>query len=231
VITCACFNSQAPRGVHAAATTQFTGKVQPIATSRRHRQRTSAPSMTISREDAVREALAAEDAVTEPARPRAVMANIKDVGRPFPMSLIIGNDNIKTALLLAAVNPAMGGVVVSGRRGTAKSVLARALHRIMPPIERVKDSQYNLDPEDPTKVDSFTQAMLDKEGKTLGELEREIIETPFVQVPLNVMEDRLLGSVDVEESVRVGKTVFMPGLLAKAHRGGHCTVVYKVVLV
>ncbi|KAG5188517.1 magnesium chelatase subunit D, putative chloroplast precursor [Tribonema minus] len=197
------------------------GAAKPKLATMGARRSSSRLSMSSGVDDRVKAAMEYEALLqaSEEPRPRALMANIKDVGRPFPMSMIIGNDNIKTALLLAAVNPAMGGVVISGRRGTAKSVLARALHRLLPPIERVKGSNYNLDPEIPDQVDSFTAEMLAAEGKELGELEREIVEAPFVQVPLNVMEDRLLGSVDVEESVRMGKTVFMPGLLAKAHRG------------
>jgi magnesium chelatase subunit D len=113
----------------------------------------------------------------------------------------------------------MGGVAISGGRGTAKSVMARALHRIMPPIERVKDSDYNIDPEQQGEVDSFLRVELEKKDMRIEDLETEIIPCPFVQVPLNVMEDRLLGSVNVEQSVKLGKTVFEPGLLAKAHRG------------
>eukprot|EP00904_Undaria_pinnatifida_P010858 jgi/Undpi1/6902/HiC_scaffold_21.g09377.m1 len=139
--------------------------------------------------------------------------------RAYPMSKIVGQDMVKLALLLAAVNPAMGGVLISGRRGTAKSILARAVHSVLPPIERIKDSPYNLDPEMPEMMDDFTAAMLKRDGKEFSDLETEIVDAPFVQVPLNVMEDRLLGSVDVEESVKQGKTVFLPGLLAKAHRG------------
>jgi len=140
------------------------------------------------------------------------------VKNSFPMSLVIGQTPIKTALLLAAVNPQMGGVVIAGGRGTGKSVMARALHRLLPPIERVKGNPFNTDPEG-VEMDDFLRAELDASGKTLSDLETEVIECPFVQVPLNVLDDRLLGSVDVEKSVQEGKTVFEPGLLAKAHRG------------
>jgi len=142
--------------------------------------------------------------------------------RPFPLSMIVGCEEIKTALLLAAVNPKIGGVIISGGRGTAKSVMAKGLQRIMPPIERIKGNPFNIDPERPDQVDTFTEKMLEAEGKNLSDLEREVIPCPFVQIPLNIMEDRLLGSVDIEESVKQGKTVFSPGLLSKAHRGVLC---------
>lgn len=141
-------------------------------------------------------------------------------GRPFPLSMVVGQDSIKQALLYSAVNPKMGGVVISGRRGTAKSVMARAIHRLLPPIEVLKGSQFNVDPSQTVEIDDFLKAELMSPGAIpMEERETEIIEPPFVQVPLNVMEDRLLGSVDIEKSVQTGKTVFQPGLLAKAHRG------------
>lgn len=140
-------------------------------------------------------------------------------GRPFPLSMIVGQENIKQALLLAAVNYRMGGVVISGGKGTGKSIMARGLHQLLPPIEVLKGSPFNIDPEGEWGLDDFTKADLMNGGIPLEERETEIIPTPFVQVPLNVMEDRLIGSADLEESVRSGKTVFSPGLLAKAHRG------------
>jgi len=140
-------------------------------------------------------------------------------GRPFPLSMIVGQDAIKQALLLASVNNRMGGVVISGGKGTAKSVMARALHQLLPPIEVIKNSPFNIDPEGEFGIDDFTRTELSKGGIPLEERETEVIPCPFVQVPLNVMEDRLIGSADLEESVKSGKTVFSPGLLAKAHRG------------
>ena len=140
-------------------------------------------------------------------------------GRPFPLSMIVGQDSVKQALLLSAVNNRMGGVVISGGKGTSKSVMARALHQLLPPIEVIKGSPFNIDPEGEFGLDDFTRTELDNGGVPLSERETEIINAPFVQVPLNVMEDRLIGSADLEESVKTGKTVFSPGLLAKAHRG------------
>ena len=140
-------------------------------------------------------------------------------GRPFPLSMIVGQDNIKQSLLLSAVNGRMGGVVISGGKGTAKSVMARALHQLLPPIEVIKGSAFNIDPEGEFGMDDFLKTDLANGGPSLSERETEVISAPFVQVPLNVMEDRLIGSADLEESVKTGKSVFSPGLLAKAHRG------------
>lgn len=140
-------------------------------------------------------------------------------GRPFPLSMVVGQDDIKQALLLASVNNRMGGVVISGGKGTGKSIMARALHQLLPKIEIIKDSPFNIDPEGAFGLDDFTKIDLLNGGVPLAERETEIISCPFVQVPLNVMEDRLIGSADLEESVKSGKSVFAPGLLARAHRG------------
>ena len=113
----------------------------------------------------------------------------------LPLSMVVGQDSIKTALLLASVNRDMGGVLISGGRGTAKSVMARALHSLLPPIEVVKDSKYNADPENVQEIDSLLRKQLEamddsrKVTERLADLDREIIKAPFVQIPLNVMDD------------------------------------------
>jgi len=179
--------------------------------------------VSVSAEDRAMAAMEAEDEANNKGGADAI--DLKEIeqmmlgGRPFPLSMVVGQDAIKQSLLLASVNNRMGGVVISGGKGTAKSVMARALHQLLPPIEVIKGSAFNIDPEGEFGIDDFLRTEITNGGTPLGDRETEVIQAPFVQVPLNVMEDRLIGSSDLEESVKTGKAVFSPGLLAKAHRG------------
>ncbi len=137
--------------------------------------------------------------------------------RAFPFGLIVDHQKIKHALLLSAINPKSIGVLINGGHGTGKSVLARSMSRIVPShIQIIRGSEYNIHPDLKDGVDSFLLQRLHN-GENITET--EFIPTPIVQIPLGVMEDSLVGAVDLENSLETGKPIFSPGLLAKAHRG------------
>lgn len=128
----------------------------------------------------------------------------------FPLAALVGQEQLKSALLLCAVNPGIGGVVIRGDKGSAKSTAARGLAAVMAPIERVTGCAYNCTPGQPTA----TCEVCNHPQPTL-----ETTPVPFVDLPLGASEDRVLGSLDFERALKEGRKAFQPGLLAAAHRG------------
>ncbi len=135
---------------------------------------------------------------------------------PFPFSAVVGQDEMKLALLIAAVDPGIGGVLAFGDRGTGKSTTVRALAALLPKIRVVQGCRYNCDPAAPDR--SLCEAC--REAHAAGAaLKGHLVPVPVVDLPLGATEDRVVGALDVERALREGVKAFEPGLLARAHRG------------
>jgi magnesium chelatase subunit I len=120
---------------------------------------------------------------------------------------------MKLALMLAVVDPNIGGVLVFGHRGTAKSTAVRALADLLPPITRVKGCPYSCDPDRPSELCHLCALIAEKA------LRRERAAVPVVDLPLGATEDRVCGTLDIERALAEGIKAFEPGLLARANRG------------
>ena len=135
---------------------------------------------------------------------------------PFPFSAIVGQDEMKLALLIAAVEPSIGGVLVFGDRGTGKSTAVRALAALLPPLKVVIGCPYSCDPRAPANSCEVCKAPR-AAGKTA--LKSGSVPVPVVDLPLGATEDRVVGALDLERALTQGVKAFEPGLLARAHRG------------
>ncbi|MBY0568724.1 MAG: magnesium chelatase ATPase subunit I [Hyphomonadaceae bacterium] len=133
----------------------------------------------------------------------------------FPFSAIVGQDDMKRALLIAAIDPGIGGVMVFGDRGTGKSTAVRALAALLPPIRAVKGCAYHCDPD----IDKGACTVDCPSRSGAGAFETEDLPTPVVDLPLGATEDRVVGALDLEQALTRGEKRFEPGLLARAHRG------------
>ncbi len=132
----------------------------------------------------------------------------------FPFTAIVGQDDLKLALLLAAIDPSLGGVLVLGDRGTGKSTAVRALAALLPPIAAVEGCPYNSSLDD---ADAGCVAGCPcNTGKPRAEV---MISVPVVDLPLGATEDRVVGALDLEHALVRGEKRFEPGLLARANRG------------
>ncbi len=131
----------------------------------------------------------------------------------FPFAAMVGQEKMKRALTLNAVYSEIGGVLIRGQKGTGKSVSVRGLAEILPDIE-VTGCKFNCDPADPDKFCTECKATHDA-----GKLEIFKRQVQVVDLPLNITEDRLVGSIDIERILAAGEKSFEPGILAEAHRG------------
>jgi magnesium chelatase subunit D len=133
----------------------------------------------------------------------------------FPFSALVGQDLMKRALLLNVVDPSLGGVLIKGERGTAKSTGARALIDLLPTIRVVANCPFQCDPDDAASLCPYCQEK-HQARQTLPVKEQRI---RLVNLPIGTTEDRLLGTIDLEKALKSGQKAFEPGLLAEAHRG------------
>jgi magnesium chelatase subunit D len=127
----------------------------------------------------------------------------------YPFSALVGQDDLKTVLILNAIYPAIGGVLIRGEKGTAKSTAARGLARLLPSIQVIAGDPYNRPPD----------ALDDYPGEVPADVSITEIPAPFVDLPIGATEDRVLGSLDFQAALKTGERVFHPGLLAAANRG------------
>lgn len=134
------------------------------------------------------------------------MANV------YPFAAIVGQEEMKRALLIAAVDPSIGGVLVLGDRGTGKSTVVRGLAELLPELRAVRGCAYGCDP----RANGARCDECRARGARAAVVRRRV---PVIDMPLGATEDRIVGSLDLERALRTGEKRFEPGLLARAHRG------------
>ncbi|OAG27767.1 ATP-binding protein [Thermodesulfatator autotrophicus] len=132
----------------------------------------------------------------------------------FPFSAIVGQDEMKLALILNVIDPSIGGVLIRGEKGTGKSTIVRSLADILPEIEVVEGCPFSCDPDSPAELCPECTKRLEE-----GPLPRARRKVRVVDLPLSATEDRIVGTLDIERALKTGEKHFEPGILAAAHRG------------
>jgi len=127
----------------------------------------------------------------------------------YPFSAVVGSADMALALILTTISPEVGGVLVRGEKGTAKSTIVRALAAVLPPIEVIEGDRFSSDPRDPRSPD----------GPFPADAPTVLRPVRLVELPVGATEDRVLGSLHLERALSHGKAEYEPGLLARAHRG------------
>jgi len=132
----------------------------------------------------------------------------------YPFAAIVGQAELKLALLLNAINPQIGGLLIRGPKGTGKSTSVRALADLLPEIAVVKDCKFNCNPVDPTNM-CFDCLSTYQQGKLLPIEKRKM---KVITLPIGATEDRVIGSLDIERAIKVGVRALEPGILAAANQ-------------
>ncbi len=133
----------------------------------------------------------------------------------YPFTAVVGQERMRRALVLNAVDPRIGGVLIRGERGTAKSTAARALAALLPSVRVVEACRFGCDPDKPATWCTECRERADRSEK----LEAITRHTPFVNLPVSATEDRVVGTLDIEKAIQKGVRSFEPGVLAAANRG------------
>lgn len=141
---------------------------------------------------------------------------MKKASPVYPFPAIVGQERMKLALILNVINPGLSGVLIRGEKGTAKSTAVRALADILPEISVIKDDPFQLSPDDEMEVFAEIRASL---GVNQAPIVRESRKVRVVELPVGATEDRVVGSLDLEQALKSGEKKVEPGLLAAAHRG------------
>jgi magnesium chelatase subunit I len=149
------------------------------------------------------------------ARKTQETSKLASLSSAYPFAAIVGQDEMKLALLLSVIDPAIGGVIIMGHRGTGKSTAVRALANLLPPVTKVKGCLYGCDPKREAELCDDCAAKVAR-GQRLS-VERALVAV--VDLPLGATEDRVCGTLDIERALVEGAKVFEPGLLARANRG------------
>jgi Mg-chelatase subunit ChlI len=134
----------------------------------------------------------------------------------FPFTAIVGQERMRRALILNAVDTRIGGVLIRGERGTAKSTAARALAALLPKVKVVDECRFGCDPDKPGTW--CTECRERADGNSKG-LPFHVKTTSFVNLPVSATEDRVVGTLDIEQAIQKGERHFEPGVLASANRG------------
>ncbi|HQM54852.1 MAG TPA: magnesium chelatase, partial [Anaerolineaceae bacterium] len=125
----------------------------------------------------------------------------------YPFTAIVGQERMRRALVLNAVDPRIGGVLIRGERGTAKSTAARALAALLPSVKVVAECRFGCDPEKPATWCTECRERAERSEK----LEAITRHTPFVNLPVSATEDRVVGTLDIEKAIQKGVRSFEPG--------------------
>lgn len=139
---------------------------------------------------------------------------MKDIKRVYPFTAIVGQESMKKALILNVINPSLGGVLIRGEKGTAKSTAVRALAALLPERAQVEGCMFGCDPKDKSSMCEECRKALEN-GKAINEIKEKM---KVVDLPVSATEDRVVGTLDIEYAIKKGEKKFEPGILAQSNR-------------